>query len=56
MPMASWFIPPIVVPIGLVAMIAALAIYHAYASAPPRLQAVASGSPASTLPHLGGRV
>lgn len=59
MPMASWFIPPIVVPIGLVAMILAFAIYHACASAPPRQQAVAIGSPAGTLPpggwHGGGR-
>lgn len=51
--MASWFIPPIVVPIGLIAMILAAAIYHACASAPPRQQAVAIGQPPGT--HLGGR-
>jgi len=53
--MASWFIPPIVVPIGLLAMILAVAIYHAYAQAPPRLQAVAVESSAGTPPHRGGR-
>ncbi len=57
--MASWFIPPIVVPIGVVAMIIAFAIYHAYANAPPRLQAVAAEMPNGTLapgkPHGGGR-
>lgn len=57
--MVSWFVPPIVIPIGLIAMILAYAIYHAYANAPPRMQAVAIGSPADTLPpgapHRGGR-
>lgn len=51
--MASWFIPPIVVPIGLVAMILAAAVYHACANAPPRQQAVAIGQPPGA--HLGGR-
>ena len=39
--MASWFVPPIVVPLGLVAIILEYAIYHAYAHPPARMQAVA---------------
>jgi hypothetical protein len=40
--MALWFVPPVVVPLGLIIMIVAYAIYRA--SYPPaRLQAVAVG-------------
>lgn len=46
--MASWFVPPIVVPLGLVAIILAYAIYHAYAHPPARMQAVAIGASAGT--------
>ncbi|HEY8247793.1 MAG TPA: hypothetical protein VIG38_11000 [Hyphomicrobium sp.] len=41
--MASWFIPPIVVPLGLAAIILAYAIYNLYAHPPARMQAVAIG-------------
>jgi hypothetical protein len=39
--MASWFVPPIVVPLGLAAIILAYAIYHFYAYPPAPMQAVA---------------
>jgi hypothetical protein len=39
--MPVWFTPPIVVPLGLIAMIVAYAIYHAYAYPPAKLQTVA---------------
>jgi hypothetical protein len=36
-----WFTPPIVVPLGLIAISVAYAIYHAYAYPPAKLTTVA---------------
>jgi len=41
--MPSWFVPPIVIPVGLAALIAACAIYHAYAVASIPTPAVVVG-------------
>ena len=46
--MASWFVPPIVVPLGLIAIILAYAIYQAYAHPPAPMQAVAVTSSTGT--------
>ena len=46
--MASWFIPPIVVPLGLAAIILAYAIDNLYAHPPARMQAVAIGVSVNT--------
>ena len=43
--MALWFVPPVVVPLGLIFMIVAYAIYRAY-DPPGRLQAIAVGATA----------
>jgi hypothetical protein len=51
--MASWFVPPIVVPLGLAAIILAYAIYNLYAQPPARMQAVAIGvSVGTNLPGI----
>ncbi len=44
--MALWFTPPFLVPLGLLAMATAVAIYRAFAYLPPRMLAVtiAAGS------------
>jgi hypothetical protein len=39
--MPVWFTPPIVVPLGLIAISVAYAIYHAYAYPPAKLTTVA---------------
>jgi hypothetical protein len=40
--MALWFVPPVFVPLGLIFMIVAYAIYRAYAHPPARLQAISA--------------
>lgn len=57
--MAPWFTPPIVIPLGLVVMIIAVAIYHAYlhptrsqvaVAAPTSIEANTSVKPAPRWP------
>ena len=48
--MPVWFTPPIVVPLALIAVSVAYAIYHAYAYPPAKLQAVAIGVSDGTAP------
>lgn len=42
--MALWFVPPVVVPLGLIFMTVAYAIYRAYAHPPTHLQTIAVGT------------
>ena len=42
--MAVWFVPPVVVPLGLIFMIVAYTIYRSYAHPPAHLQAIAVGT------------
>lgn len=49
--MALWFTPPLVVPVGLAAILIAVAIYHAYANLALRPQAVAATTSSDT--HSG---
>jgi hypothetical protein len=51
--MALWFVPPVVVPLGLIFIFVAFAIYRAYAHPPARLQAIAVG--ATTAIKLPGK-
>ena len=42
--MTLWFVPPVVVPLGLIFMTVAYAIYRAYTRPPAHLQAIAVGA------------
>jgi hypothetical protein len=54
--MPVWFTPPIVVPVGLIAISVAYAIYHAYAYPPAKLHTVAiSVSDGTTTPGMSPR-
>ena len=42
--MATWFMPPAYVPLGVMAIVAAYAIYQAFAYPPPRMLTAAVGA------------